>query len=117
MLALNAVRRFVANVLHPTPRCAGCGERTTPAGPLFVRGRSNIYICRLCVEDAKMRVSAVPPGGAAVRRPGDEPPFACSFCGIMTVNARGVVALSRGAICIDCLQLCDEIFETAPKAP
>ena len=93
-------------------RCSFCGKnqkqtRKLIAGP-------GVYICDECIEKAGQVIttgevaatalSAIKPLGA------DAATVKCSFCGKRRHQVSGLAVAAGGAICTECLALCNEII-------
>jgi len=113
--AFARIRRWLYQpfTLRPEIRCAACDRARTPNGPKFISG-PGVYLCQPCVADALVGVASVPPGTSATHRLGGKAPSQCSFCGRKMGDARGLLGLLHAAICRDCLELSQVVFDTAP---
>jgi len=119
----------------PEVACTFCGRDRAQAAKLIAGPHA--YICDTCAPQARTVISSGPqpgspftsvimPQGQPECSPQDEPQpkLACSFCGKQPHQVAGLAAssippapsptphglLPRATICIECLDLCDEIF-------
>jgi ClpX C4-type zinc finger len=120
---------------RPAPEliCTFCGQPKEPAGQLIAG--PGVFICQACVPLARDVIATGQPGGdpfvpviagPELSQPGYGPrvKVACSFCGKRVDQVPGLAASSaligsssakggyqpRATVCIECLDLCDEIF-------
>jgi hypothetical protein len=96
--------------------CACC--RSRPEVTRIVAG-PGLGICESCVRAATNLIKTPGPLWrlpCCVPAKERRPPNRCSFCGKDRDNVDGLVILSAGAICSECINLCGEIFAAAPNA-
>ena len=106
---------------QPPATCTFCGHQH--AEPGYLIAGPGVYICAGCVGLAKGVISsgaaARTPRGLLTAVPEQEQRERCSFCGKSRHQAPGMAALPPGAgakartvaaVCIECLELCDEIL-------
>lgn len=101
------VKSFWASLALEGPACIGCG--TPRANRNDVVLGPAVALCRKCFYDAfaalkSNRQEIVPVRGSNVKS------IRCSFCGNRGVDQGGLATWPKGAICGDCLLLCDEIL-------
>jgi hypothetical protein len=121
----------------PPVACTFCGRDRAQAAKLIAGPRA--CICDTCVPQARTVITSGPqPGGPFVPvmmmpeqgRPqcDPKPKLACSFCGKQRHQVAGLAAssippapsparpglLPRATVCIECLDLCDEILAEDP---
>ena len=106
-----SIARWFARLGEAT--CVGCGVEKR-AADRAIAGPS-VLICDRCVRRAAGLLDGWRPGevrtaapGAAARR--------CSFCGKGREECFGLLAFTRGAICGECVVLCEGILQE-PGAP
>jgi len=121
----------------PEVACTFCGRDRAQAAKLIAGPHA--YICDTCAPQARTVISSGPrPGSpftsvimpprqdqpACGPQDGPQPKLACSFCGKQPHQVAGLAAssippapgpaphglLPRATVCIECLDLCDEIF-------
>ena len=126
----------------PEVACTFCGRDQAQAAKLIAGPHA--YICDTCAPQARTVISSGPQPGSPFtsvvmppgrrqpeRSPQDEPQpkLACSFCGKQPHQVAGLAAssippapgpparglLPRATVCIECLDLCDEIFAEDPS--
>jgi hypothetical protein len=128
---------------RPAPEiaCTFCGRDRAQAAKLIAGPHA--YICDTCAPQARTVISSGPQPGSPFTSvimppehgqpecsPQDEPQpkLACSFCGKQPHQVAGLAAssippapsptphglLPRATVCIECLDLCDEIFAEDP---
>ena len=125
----------------PEVACTFCGRDRAQAAKLIAG--PHVYICDTCAPQARTVITSGPQPGSpfapVIMKPGqgqppcepqDEPrlKLACSFCGKQPHQVAGLAAssippasspaskglLPRATVCIECLDLCDEIFAENP---
>jgi len=104
--AVAAMWRFIGQTFAGN-RCVGCG--TAPGKGKPVVGGPGVSLCRHCFDDAFValksnRQEIVPVRGSNLRS------THCHFCGNRSGDRGGLATWPKGAICADCLLLCDEIL-------
>ena len=107
-------RGWIARHALDTRACFGCGI-VAGGGVGLVQG-PGLPICERCVQRASTALEGWRPGelrslvaGATAR--------GCAFCGTARADALGLVAWSSGAICGECVALCEEIVGQQRSAP
>ena len=110
MRELSAIMKSFGNWLKPvlsSSSCMGCGTSREKGG--FIIPGPGVSLCRECVDDAlkammksRQEIVAVRGSNAKASR--------CSFCGHRGTDNGGLATWPDGAICGDCLLLCDEIL-------
>ena len=87
--------------------CIGCGASSENRNDIVVG--PSVALCRECWEEAflamkgqKANIVAVRGSNTSVER--------CSFCGRRSSELGGLASWPKGAICADCMLLCDEIL-------
>jgi ClpX C4-type zinc finger protein len=119
---------------RPKMTCTFCGRDQTQTSQIIAG--TNVGICDICVALARDAITSRPPPGGpflpVTFMRGDSPPecepdirMACSFCGaqVHQVTALAISSgtdytapgrASRPVICVECLDLCDEILAEDP---
>jgi ATP-dependent protease Clp ATPase subunit len=87
--------------------CIGCGASSKNRKDIVVG--PSVALCRECWDEAflamkgqKANIVAVRGSNTSVER--------CSFCGRRSSELGGLASWPKGAICADCMLLCDEIL-------
>jgi hypothetical protein len=104
---LAIVKPFWGWIVPTRTACIGCGA--PPENRKDVVVGPSVALCRQCFYDAfaaltKNRIDIVPVRGSNLQS------VRCSFCGKRSVDQGGLATWPKGAICGDCLLLCDEIL-------
>lgn len=90
--------------------CIGCGKRGGPERPMVAGPQHGI--CEPCAAEGLTLAGRTGPGAAY---PDNDILSGCDFCGTERAAASGLVGWPRGAICKNCLELSQEIFQQSPK--
>src|SRR5438046_5659785 len=97
--------KFFRKFLRVSP-CVGCGNAEKES---VVEGPS-ISLCRSCLDDAFTAMLKSHGKEIVMVRASNNRTVRCSFCGQRSVDHGGLATWPQGAICGDCLLLCDEIL-------
>jgi len=102
----------MASLRLPKPlRCIGCG-RAKPEVPRLVTG-PNVGICPDCIGKAIAATAELQPQRQVGQVSVDQvspPPNRCIFCHGVGDGHRTLITMTNGAICNQCLSLCQEIL-------
>jgi hypothetical protein len=100
------LKKSLLRPLGSRPACMGCGTIPAKEGAVTGPGKS---LCSECLDEAFIAMKGHGQELVTVRG-SNVAAVRCSFCGASGTERGGLATWPDGAICGDCLLLCDEIL-------